>query len=162
MRLSRTLKYLLHVLPRPANITTPPHQSSWWVVIRYTGEEKTMFKFIRVLFVTIKKELAGVYFPSYSHPANVTNSSTAPAELQYETDGARGLLKKDTQMKVARILTRMWNIRKSGQIEYAKAFLSQPQTCVELWPIDAQRWCAGSARPTSTAASWSTKRRQER
>lgn len=66
-----------------------------------------MLKHIRDFLVTILKEIASLYFPSIPHPVNVTCSSIAPDGLQYETNAARELLKKDTQMKVARILTRM-------------------------------------------------------
>ena len=66
-----------------------------------------MFKHIRDSIATIFKEIASVYFPSVPHPINVTNRSIEQVEREYETNAARELLKKDTRMKVARILTRM-------------------------------------------------------
>ena len=67
------------------------------------------------------------------------------------------IIKKYTQVKVARV----WTIRRSGQIAYAKAILTQPQTDVKPWPSIGAQTYAQQARPTSMAASWSTKRRPQ-
>jgi len=84
----------------------------------YTGKEKAMLKLIKDWFATFMKDITSVYFPSNPRPSSATSCSTAPLEPKYKTGVARELSKTGTQMEIARILTRLWNIGFIPEVEY--------------------------------------------
>jgi len=66
-----------------------------------------MFKFIRNIFNRITDRIDSFNISNNPPSTNLTIRPTTPEELKNEANAARILVKKDAQMKIARLLRKL-------------------------------------------------------